>query len=702
MFKFRVQHPVFVLISLLMILISCAPPPPYTPSFRVKMEALDFSPVKGRRIVIDPGHGGRFIGAVGMQGLRESDINLAVGLHLWGLLKQAGAEVIMTRSADVDLCPSGSAALGDDLMARARLSNNFKADLFISIHHNSNTYDRKKNETQIYYKLMDPGASQDLAICVAQELKRGESLAEVFVFPGNYRVLRNTQALAILGEASFISNKENEKRLTLANQLRREAEDYFLGILTYFQKGIPELSDYQPNNGTLHNAFPQIRAKIVGGKEGKAIDPKTPQLYLDGVLVPASFDPKTEIITYRPDKPIKNGWHTFSAQARNLNGNASWINPVRFCISLPAAKVMVSSAFSSLPADGKSSTCIRVEVLDRYDNPVIDDTVIEVKTFAGKLDRRVANTVNGRVIASFVPPRRPEEALIEARCEAISGKTIIKCGPINDALMRISINDINQKPLDMVTVRGGDILLGVSNEEGLVFIKTHEAEKSSITLSKPGYETQERAIVFTKGVLKEETFILTPKEDGFLLGKKIILDPEPWDEKTEKIFGLTADYEQANLLVAQKLQAVLEEAGAITLLTRNSLKEHPTPGDRVSAGEKFGGEYFITITHRKGTSYAAHYFLSQPGKKLAQAIANAMKRELKFENVKVREGLDFTIIHPSSTSVLINFGEKHLSKEKKIAEQTIEQEARCVYQGLVEFLKNKKERIRNSLRKIDE
>ncbi len=688
MLKFRVQHPVFVLISLLMTLISCAPPPPNTPPFRVKMEALDFTPLKGRRIVIDPGHGGRFIGAVGMQGLRESDINLAVGLHLWGFLKQAGAEAIMTRSADVDLCPPGSTALSEDLMARAQLSNNFKADLFISIHHNSNTYDRKKNETQIYYKLMDPGASQDLANCVAQELKRGQSLAEVSVFPGNYRVLRNTQALAILGEASFISNKENEKRLTLANQLRREAEDYFLGILTYFQKGIPEISDYQPHDVTLHNAFPQLQAKIIGGKEGKAIDPKTPQLYLDGVLVPASFDPRNEIITYRPDKPLKNGWHTFYAQARNLNGNASWINPVRFCTSLPAAKVMVSSAFSSLPADGKSSTCIQVEVLDRYDNPVIDDTVIELKTFAGKLDRRVVNTVNGRVIAYFVSPRRPEEALIEARCEAISGKTIIKCGPIDDALMRITVNDINQKPLDMVTVRGGDTLLGVSNEEGLVFIKTHEAGESSITLSKPGYETQERTIAFTKGILKEETFTLTPKEDGCLLEKKIILDSEPWDEKTEKIFGLTADYEEANLLVAQKLQALLEEAGAITMLTRNSLEEHPTPGDRVIAGEKFGGEYFITITHRKGTPYAAHYFLSQPGKKLAQAIANAMKRELKFKNVKVQEGLDFTIIHPSSTSVLINFGEKHLSKETK--EKAIEQEARCVYQGLVEFLKSQK------------
>ena len=685
MLKFRVQHPVFALISLLMILIGCAPPSPYTPSFRVKMEALDFTSLKGRRIVIDPGHGGRFAGAVGMQGLRESDINLAVGLHLWGLLKQAGAETIMTRSADIDLCPPGSADLSEDLTARAQVSNNFKADLFISIHHNSNTYDRGKNDTQIYYKLTDPGASKELANCVAQELKKGQSLAEVSVLPGNYRVLRNTQALAILGEASFISNKENEKRLTLANHLRREAEDYFLGILTYFQKGIPEVIDYQPHDVTLPHAFPQLQAKIVGGKAGQAIDPKTPQLYLDGMLVPSSFDPQNEIITYRPDKPLKNGWHTFSAQARNLNGNASWIKPVCFCTSLPPSKIRVSSAFSSLPADGKSSTNIRVEAFDRYANPVIDGTVIELKTFAGKLDRRVGNTVNGRVRAYFVSSQRPEDAVIEARCGAISGKAIIKCGPIHDALLRITVKDSNRKPLDMVTVRGGDTLFGVSDEEGLVFIQTQSSGERSITLSKSGYETQGHTITFTNGVLKNETFVLAPKEDGLLLGKKLIFDPEPGDEQTEKIFGLTADYEETNFLVAQKLQARLEQAGAGTVLTRNSLQEHPTPGDRVFAGEKFGGECFITITHRKGAPYTGHYFLSRPGKNLAQAIADAMKEELKFEEVKVREGLDFTIIQPSSTSVLINFGEGHLNKEAK--EKDIERKARCIYQGLVEFLR---------------
>lgn len=686
MLTFRNQRAFLVLILLLAGFISCTPPARYTPSFRVKMESLDVTSLKGRRIVIDPGHGGRFTGAVGMQGLRESDINLTVGLHLWGLLKQAGADAIMTRSADIHLCPPENAALSEDLKARSRLSDDFESDIFLSIHHNSNTYEPKKNETQIYYKLMDPGASQDLAKCVAGELKKEQPS----VYPGNYRVLRNTQAVAILGEASFISNKENEQRLSLANHLRREAEDYFLGILAYFQKGIPEISDYQPVNVTIHDAFPRLQAKITGGKKGQAIDLNTPQMNLDGTIVSASFDPRNGIITYQPDKPLKNGWHTFSVQARNLNGNASWIKTARFCTSVPPAGITASSAFSFLPADGKSSTSIQVEVVDRYNNPVIDGTAIDLRAFAGKLDRQTIKTTNGRAVSYFISPKRSVDALIEARCKAKSGITIIKCGSIDEALMRITIYDNNREPLNKVTVREKDELLGASDEEGLVFVKKSDTGETAFTISKPGYETQERILAFTKGIEKDETFTLIPKEDGCLLGEKIILDPEPLDEKTEKLFGLTADDEKINLMIAQKLRALLEEAGAVTMLTRNSLEEHQTPGDRVLAGEKFAGNYFITITHRKAAPYAAHYFLSLSGKKLAQTIAGVIKKELNFKNVNVQEGLDFTIIQPSATSLLINFGEQSFSKEG--TESAINQKARCLYQGLVEFFKKQQEK----------
>ncbi len=80
--------------------------------------AFDRSVLEGRRIVIDPGHGGRFRGAVGADSLSEADVNLGVALYLWGLLDEAGAEVRLTRSADRDFLAEGSSAVQDDLAAR--------------------------------------------------------------------------------------------------------------------------------------------------------------------------------------------------------------------------------------------------------------------------------------------------------------------------------------------------------------------------------------------------------------------------------------------------------------------------------------------------------------------------------------------------------------------------------------------------------
>ena len=698
MYKPLSKYLIYALIITIITLASCAPPQ-YTPPFRVEMSSLDLSSLRGRRIVIDPGHGGRYSGAIGTRGLRESDINLAVGLHLWGLLNQAGAKVWLTRTADIDLCPQKEPSLIEDLEARSQLSNKLRAEIFISIHHNSNTKDRKKNNAQVYYKLTDAGASQDLARCVANELRKSRPSIDVSVFPGNYRVLRKTQAVAILGEASFISNRKNEKRLSLSNQLRREAEDYFLGILTYFQKGVPEVTDLYPDGVKINTAFPRIKAKIIGGPGDKSIDPETPKLYLDEALVPSIFNPQTGIISYLPDNPLKNGEHTFYIEARNNNGNANWTKPAQFFLSLPPTNIRIYSSFSSLPADGLSSSRLEVAVLDYHGNPVIDGTPVSLDVSTGRLDKEFISTVDGWGIAYFFSPKHPKDAEIKARCQKVIGKFTIKCGPINNALARIAIRDNYHKPVDQVRVQGEKTLLGISDKNGLVFVKFDRKGEYPITLERPGYISKKEVIFLKKGEFREENFSLTPRENGILFGRKFTLDPEPRDEYTEKEFGLKTDSEKANLLVAKKLQDFLEEAGALTTLTRNSFHQCPTPGERVMVGEKFSGDYFITLTHRKGNPCVAYYFLSPTGKHLAQILAQFLRKELKVKNVIVQEGTDFTIIHPRSPSVVVNFGEKYLGKKGKKRHAALEKQAWGVYQGLVTFFKNTPQTMGIILRK---
>jgi len=686
MLNFRVsQISVFLIASFLIFFIGCrAPSPPYVTDFRVKMEALDVTPFKGKRIVIDPGHGGRFTGAIGKGGLRESDINLTVALHLWGLLKQAGAEVLLTRSADIDLCPAGSKSLVDDLNTRVKLSNEFKADIFISIHHNSNTFDQKKNNIQVFYKLSDPGASQDLANSIASELKKGlPQSEEVFVLPGNYRVLREVEAIAILGEASFISNPQNEERLSLSNQLRKEAEDYFLGIFNYLKKGIPQVIEYHPNNLILNDPFPSLRVKIVGGKGKEAIDPTTLQFYLDAQLVAGSYHPETGIISYNPDKPLTNGGHTFWVHARNFNGNSTWSKPAQFWVSLPPANIKITPFFTSIPPDGKSLTRIEIEVTDEYGNPVIDGTVVGIKASSGKLSNNTITTCNGRGFTHFFSPPESGKVLLEVQAGGVRKKTTISCEPINYGLMQLIITDNQHNPLEGVMVREGDAIVDISDKFGWAFIHSSNSKEKVIILGKSGYESKKCRIIFYPGEFRKGVFTLSPQEGGLLLGKRIILDPEPIVENSQKIFGNEGKDKDLSLLVAQKIQTLLEEAGALTILTRNSSIAHPTPGERVAAGEKFKGEYFITITQRKDDPYIAHYFLSESGKKLAQVIAKVLAQVLNLKEVKVQEGLDFTIIQPSATSILINLGNKGLRQEN-----FIEQAAQSIYKGLVDYRKS--------------
>ena len=81
----------------------------------------------GRKtIVIDPGHGGKDPGAMD-NGVKEKDVNLAVGLELQRALTAKGYNVIMTRATDIYL----------KLQERTDIANDAKADLFVSVHVNA-------------------------------------------------------------------------------------------------------------------------------------------------------------------------------------------------------------------------------------------------------------------------------------------------------------------------------------------------------------------------------------------------------------------------------------------------------------------------------------------------------------------------------------------------------------------------------------
>ncbi|MCU0609571.1 MAG: N-acetylmuramoyl-L-alanine amidase [Chitinispirillaceae bacterium] len=105
---------------------------------RAPESIIDMQAQSIKTIVIDPGHGGRDPGAIGSAGIREKDVVLEIALALQKAFSaHKGLRVLLTRDRDVFI----------PLAQRTRMANEWKADLFISIHANAVPGNKKKKET---------------------------------------------------------------------------------------------------------------------------------------------------------------------------------------------------------------------------------------------------------------------------------------------------------------------------------------------------------------------------------------------------------------------------------------------------------------------------------------------------------------------------------------------------------------------------
>ena len=186
-----------------------------------------------KRLVIDLGHGGYDPGAVGKNGTKESDIVLSIGMYLNDLLKEADLDVRFTRISDKYV----------SLSDRVKLSNNFKADYFLSIHVNS-CGDESVRGVEIWqYSKVDKKLNEfSSGLCkdISDILKirnRGIKLSK------SLYVLRKTSMKATLLEVDFISNKDCESDLGNNDNIK--------AISRVIKKNILKLYDIDDNKNLL-------------------------------------------------------------------------------------------------------------------------------------------------------------------------------------------------------------------------------------------------------------------------------------------------------------------------------------------------------------------------------------------------------------------------------------------------------------------
>lgn len=175
-----------------------------------KSASVDLEPKKV--IVIDPGHGGEDGGAIGVGGVLEKDLNLALSSTISEILRFSGFEVIETRTEDVMLYDKNVDYKGKkkilDLAARLETANSTMPDLFLGIHMNSFPDSRYSGLT-VYYSENTP-ESFEIAEFLRQDVV---SLLQpdnnrVLKPGGNIYLLKRTACPAILVECGFVSNPE--------------------------------------------------------------------------------------------------------------------------------------------------------------------------------------------------------------------------------------------------------------------------------------------------------------------------------------------------------------------------------------------------------------------------------------------------------------------------------------------------------------
>ncbi len=216
-------------------------------------------------VVVDPGHGGKFVGAEGLHGTLEKELNLAVAQHLENYMENDSVDVHLTRSSDTSL----SSAHKRDLDRRVQIASNSDADLFISIHANA----ARSNSASGFEILVSPREdrqatierlqdwyasperarttnvsgyssyhhmyqdhrqkSQRLARLIKNEFQRVVPTESRGVKQKSLHVLRNAPCPAVLVELGFMTNPREAKLLTRSSYQRKLAENIAQAVRSF-------------------------------------------------------------------------------------------------------------------------------------------------------------------------------------------------------------------------------------------------------------------------------------------------------------------------------------------------------------------------------------------------------------------------------------------------------------------------------------
>ena len=197
------------------------------------------TPVSGKTIIIDAGHGIPDEGAESSSGTTEAETNLKIALKLQNLLETNGCNVILTRSDENAIYDLDKTTLREkkisDIHNRVKIGNESSADIFVSIHLNKIPQQQYWG-WQCFYKNGDE-KSTNLAKLIQSNLNTAiqKENKRVAMKLDTVYIMKHVEIPISIVECGFLSNPEEEKQLLTDDYQNKLAWGIYSGIIDYFQ-----------------------------------------------------------------------------------------------------------------------------------------------------------------------------------------------------------------------------------------------------------------------------------------------------------------------------------------------------------------------------------------------------------------------------------------------------------------------------------
>ncbi len=190
----------------------------------LQITVLQVAVLQAATIVLDPGHGGKYIGTANdAEQLVEKHLTLEVAKLLAEKLRANGHTVILTRETDTELDKDDLIA---DLTKRAQMTVDHNADLFVSLHFNGSLNQHSVGfEVYVPYEALYPIKSYSLASAIHYDISHeiepywhGGSLGNLNALDGGikasrFNVIKKAQCPAVLVELAYLTHEETAKKL---------------------------------------------------------------------------------------------------------------------------------------------------------------------------------------------------------------------------------------------------------------------------------------------------------------------------------------------------------------------------------------------------------------------------------------------------------------------------------------------------------